>query len=400
MQQEGSKMETVTKVPAKDFETEKQPNIKKQKYDIRAYTMVIGLVVIMIMFAFFTDGTFLTARNISNLAMQMAVVSLLGTGAVLVIVTGNIDLSVGSLVGLTGGIAAALMAWQGWGTLPTIAAVLVFGVIIGALQGFATVYLNIPAFIVTLGGMMVFRGTLLGITKGVTIAPMSDSYQILGQAYLNNTLGLIIALIAIVTIVVLAVRKRQSRIKYNLRLESMPLFTWRLILTGGLIGVFVVIMNMYRGIPIPVFFMLLFAMLYTFIAEKTKFGRSIYAIGGNNQAAIYSGIKVNKVVLSVFALNGLIAAFAGIVLSARLNAGVPGAGNMMELDAIAAAVIGGTSLSGGRGRVYGAILGALIMATLDNGMSLLNIDAFWQYIVKGSILVLAVWFDSATKNKR
>jgi D-xylose transport system permease protein len=392
-------METVTKAPTQGLDRENLIGTKKKKYDIRAYTMVIGLVVIMIMFAFFTDGIFLSARNLSNLAMQMSVVSLLGTGAVLVIVTGNIDLSVGSLVGLSGGIAAAFMAWEGWGTLPTIAAVLVFGVIIGVIQGFATVYLNIPAFIVTLGGMMIYRGILLGITKGVTIAPMNNSYQILGQAYINNNVGLCVALIAIVTIVVFAVRKRQSRVKYNLRLESMPLFTWKLVLIAGLIGVFVFFMNMYRGIPIPVFFMLVFAILYTFIAEKTKIGRSIYAIGGNIQAARYSGIKVKKVVLIVFALNGLIAAFAGIILSARLNAGVPGAGNMMELDAIAAAVIGGTSLAGGRGRVFGAILGALIMATLDNGMSLLNIDAFWQYIVKGSILVLAVWFDSATKKK-
>ncbi|SMQ87004.1 xylose ABC transporter membrane protein [Bacillus sp. OV166] len=392
-------METVTKAP-QGLDSEKLADIKKKKYDIRAYTMVIGLVVIMILFSFFTDGVFLSARNLSNLAMQMSVVSLLGTGAVLVIVTGNIDLSVGSLVGLSGGIAAAFMAWQGWGTLPTIASVLVFGVIIGIIQGFATVYLNIPAFIVTLGGMMIYRGILLGITKGVTIAPMNNSYQILGQAYINNNVGLFVALIAIVTLVVLAVRKRQSRVKYNFRLESLPLFTSKLILIAGLIAIFVLFMNTYRGIPIPVFFMLVFAILYTFIAEKTKFGRSIYAIGGNIQAATYSGIKVKKVVLIVFALNGLIAAFAGIILSARLNAGVPGAGNMMELDAIAAAVIGGTSLAGGRGRVFGAILGALIMATLDNGMSLLNIDAFWQYIVKGSILVLAVWFDSASKNKK
>ncbi|MFB5193524.1 sugar ABC transporter permease [Neobacillus sp. KR4-4] len=393
-------METITKAPTKGLESEQTIDLKKKSYDIRAYTMLIGLVVIMIMFAFFTDGVFLSARNLSNLAMQMSVVSLLGTGAVLVIVTGNIDLSVGSLVGLSGGLAAVFMAWEGWGTLPTIAVVLVFGVIIGIIHGFATVYLNIPAFIVTLGGMMIYRGILLGITKGVTIAPMNNSYQILGQAYINNNVGLFVALIAIVTIVVLSVRKRQSRVKYNLRLEPMPLFTWKLILIAGLISVFVILMNTYRGIPIPVFFMLVFAILYTFIAEKTKFGRSIYAIGGNIQAARYSGIKVKKVVLIVFALNGLIAAFAGIILSARLNAGVPGAGNMMELDAIAAAVIGGTSLAGGRGRVNGAILGALIMATLDNGMSLLNIDAFWQYIVKGSILVLAVWFDNASKNKK
>jgi D-xylose transport system permease protein len=397
MQQGGNKMETKLTTTVT---TGEKVRGNKANLDIRSYTMIIGLIAIMIMFTLLTDGTFLTARNLSNLAMQMAVVSLLGTGMVLVIVTGHIDLSVGSLAGLVGGIAATLMAWQDWGTLPTIAAVIVFGIVVGAFQGFATVYLNIPAFIVTLGGMMVFRGILIGITDGVSIAPLNEGYQILGSAYLNKNLNLVLAAFAILTIVFLAIKKRNSRAKYNLQLEPLLLFTWKLVLICGLISVFVILMNLYRGIPIPVFLMLMFVLLFSFIAEKTKFGRSIYAIGGNEQAAKYSGIKVKKVVLTVFALNGLMAAIAGIVLSARLNAGVPGAGNMMELDAIAAAVIGGTSLAGGRGRVYGAILGALIMATLDNGMSLLSIDAFWQYIVKGSILVLAVWFDSASKNKK
>ncbi|GIN93884.1 xylose ABC transporter permease [Siminovitchia terrae] len=373
-------------------------NIYLNKIDIRAYTMIIGLIAIWILFSILTDGTFLSARNISNLTMQMAVVAILGVGMVLVIVTGHIDLSVGSLVGLVGGCAAALMVWNGWGTVQTIIAVLALGIVAGALQGFATVYLNVPAFIVTLGGMMVFKGILLGITEGVSIAPMNDSYKLFGQAYVTNATTYFFAFLVIAAMFVLEFKKQKNRKNMGLEHDSKAAYTKSIIISILILG-FVYVMVAYKGLPVPAFIMLALVALFTFLAEKTKFGRSIYAIGGNLQAAVYSGIKVKKIVLTVFALNGLMAAVAGIILSARLNTGSPSAGTMMELDAIAAAVIGGTSLMGGRGRVYGAILGALIMASLDNGMSLLNIEAFWQYIVKGGILVLAVWFDVYTKKK-
>ena len=366
--------------------------------NVRAYTMIIGLILIWVVFAVLTDGVFLSARNISNLTMQMAVVAILGAGMVLVIVTGHIDLSVGSLVGLIGGIAAALMVWKGWGTGLTIITVLLIGLAIGAIQGFITAYLNVPAFIVTLGGMMVLKGILLGITKGVTIAPMSESYQIFGQAYITNATLFSFAGLVILSMFFLAYRKRKSRIKYNLKQESTSPYLKPLVYSLLILG-FVYIMVAYKGMPVPVFIMLILVITLTFLADKTTFGRSVYAIGGNLQAAIFSGIPVKKIVLIVFALNGLIAAIAGVILSARLNAGSPATGTMMELDAIASAVIGGTSLMGGKGKVYGAILGALIMASLDNGMSLLDMDAFWQYIVKGSILVFAVWFDVYTKKK-
>ncbi|MCY9665782.1 sugar ABC transporter permease [Paenibacillus alginolyticus] len=369
------------------------------KIDIRSYAMIAGLIILWIMFSIFTDGTFLSARNISNLTIQMSVVSILATGMVLIIVTGNIDLSVGSLVGLAGGVAAALMAWEGWGTTPTILAVLLLGVIIGGIQGYATVFLNIPSFIVTLGGMMLFKGILIGITKGVSIAPMNPSYKVLGDHYVNNIIGIILTVLAITSVIYNAIKKRNSRKKNALELESAFKTVMRVSLIVGLIIIFYIAMYSYKGFPIPVLIMLGLLLLFSFIAGNTKFGRYIYAIGGNIQATKYSGINVKKIVLIVFMLNGLVAAIAGIVLSARLNAGAPSSGNMMELDAIAAAVIGGTSLMGGKGKVVGAILGALIMASLDNGMSLLNMEAFWQYIVKGLILVLAVWFDVMTKNK-
>jgi D-xylose transport system permease protein len=366
--------------------------------NVRAYAMIIGLILIWAMFAILTDGIFLSARNISNLTMQMAVVAILGAGMVLVIVTGHIDLSVGSLVGLIGGIAAALMVWKGWGTGLTIITVLLIGLAIGAIQGFITAYLNVPAFIVTLGGMMVLKGILLGITKGVTIAPMRESYKVFGQAYITNVTLFSFAGLVILSMFFLAYRKRKSGIKYNLKQEPSSSYVKPLVYSLLILG-FVYIMVAYKGMPVPVFIMLILVIVLTFLADKTTFGRSVYAIGGNLQAAIFSGISVKKIVLIVFALNGLMAAIAGIILSARLNAGSPAAGTMMELDAIAAAVIGGTSLMGGKGKVYGAILGALIMASLDNGMSLLDMDAFWQYIVKGSILIFAVWFDIYSKKK-
>lgn len=385
------------KIEITEEENKKNKDIFK-KIDVRAYTMIVGLILIWIMFTILTDGTFLSARNISNLTMQMAVVAILGTGMVLVIVTGHIDLSVGSLVGLIGGCAAAFMVWGGWGTIPTILAVLAIGILAGLLQGFATVYLQVPAFIVTLGGMMAFKGALLGITKGVTIAPLNDGYKMFGQAYVTNATSFGFTAIIILMLFYLTYRRSKSKKKYDFSSNAKNSYI-KLTLSSLLVIGFLFVMKSYKGVPVPVFLMLILVLIFTFIAEKTKFGRSVYAIGGNLQAAIFSGIKHKKVVLTVFALNGFMAAVAGIVLSARLNAGSPQAGFMLELDAIAAAVIGGTSLMGGRGRIYGAILGALIMATLDNGMSLLNVEAFWQYIVKGLILILAVWFDVFTKKK-
>lgn len=361
--------------------------------------MIACLILIWIVFTVMTDGTFLSARNISNLTVQMAVVAILGTGMVLVIVTGNIDLSVGSLVGLAGGVAAALMVWEGWGTVPTILVVLALGLVIGLVQGFATVYLGIPAFIVTLGGMMALRGLLLGITKGISIAPMNNDYKMLGSQYLPQIITYVLAAIAIAMILYSMINRRRSRKRHDLPQEPVGKMILKLVFFIGLILAFVIVMNSYKGLPVPVLIMIAVVVVLSFIASQTKFGRYVYAIGGNIQAAKFSGVNVKKIVLMVFMINGLVAAIAGILQSARLNAGSPSTGMMMELDAIAAAVIGGTSMSGGIGKVYGAILGALIMASLDNGMSMLNMDAFWQYIVKGSILVLAVWLDVAMKNK-
>jgi D-xylose transport system permease protein len=370
-----------------------------KRINIRAYSMVIALLVIWIAFAVATGGKYLIPRNISNLARQMAVVCYLATGMVLVIVSGNIDLSVGSLLGMLGGFAALTQVYWGWKTGPTILVTLLLGGATGLFQGLVIAYLRVPAFIVTLGGYMAYRGIMIGLTGGRSISPMLSSFKVIGQAYLDKTAGLVLAAIAVVVFAWSQFYRRGVRRKFAFTLEPLLNTYAKIALFAlGSFG-FTVLMNAYLGIPVPVIIMIILLLLFTFIATRTKLGRNIYAIGGNIEAARYSGINIQKTVLIVFVMSALLSAVAGLVLTARLNAGTVAAGSMAELDAIAAAVIGGASLAGGIGTVPGALLGALIMASLDNGMSMMNTEEFWQFIIKGSILVLAVWIDVYTTKK-
>jgi D-xylose transport system permease protein len=368
-------------------------------FDIRAYTMIFALIAIWVIFTVMTDGTFLRARNLALLARQMSVTSILAIGMLLVIVAGHIDLSVGSVAGLTGAVAAILQVWFNWSTASSIAAAIALGIAIGVWQGFWVSYKKVPAFIVSLGGMMIFRGILMGIAKGQTVAPLSDSFKFIGQAYLSTTVGMILAGIGIVATIYFIFKSRTSRIKYGFEVENIGLTVLKAAFYSGLIVAFIMTMNAYEGVPVPVILVLVLVLLFTFITTKTKFGRYVYAIGGNVEAARLSGININKITMLIFIISSLLASIGGVVLTARLNAATINAGNMFELDAVAACVIGGTSLMGGSGSVAGAIIGALVMASLDNGMSLMNTQAFYQYIVKGLILIIAVWVDIATKNK-
>lgn len=369
------------------------------KMDIRTYTMIFALVAIWIFFALLND-TFLTSRNLSNLFMQMSVTSILAIGMVLIIVAGHIDLSVGSIVGVTGGVAAILQVWYGMDTVPVIIVTLVLGALIGLLQGWIVAYQAVPAFIVTLGGMMIFRGILMGVTKGTTVAPLDESFKMIGNAYLPIPIGYGLAALAIVWVIVSSLRKRQSRIKYGFEVPAMGTEVSKLVLFSVLISLFAFIMNYYKGIPFPIVIVAILALVFTFIANHTPFGRSIYAIGGNSDAARLSGINIRRNTMLIFVLSGLLSSIAAIVLTARLNSATISAGQNYELDAIAACVIGGTSLMGGSGTIFGAIVGGLVMASLDNGMSLMNLDSFWQYIVKGTILVLAVWVDIRSRKRK
>lgn len=366
--------------------------------DMRAYSMIGAIIVI---WTFFTimDENFLTTRNLSNLFVQMSVTSILAIGMVLIIVAGQIDLSVGSLVGLTGGISAILHVWYGWDTIPVIIVTILIGAAIGFIQGWWVAYRAVPAFIVTLGGMLIFRGILTGVTDSQTIAPLETSFKAIGQGYVLPDFGYVLAVIAVILTGFFMLRRRQSRIHYGFEVPPFGITTAGWILISLLIFGFVFLMNQYQGIPIPFMVVIFLALLFTFISKKTVFGRQVYAIGGNPEAAALSGINLKRRILMVFVLGNTLAAIAGLILTARVNAATVGAGTMYELDAIAACVIGGTSLMGGVGTIRGAIIGALVMASLDNGMSIMNIDSFWQLIVKGSILILAVWFDIYSRRK-
>lgn len=367
--------------------------------DLGPFAMVIAIVIIWIVFEIITGGTFLSTRNFSILMRQMSITGILSIGAVMLIVSGNFDLSVGSVVGLTGGIAAVLQVWYKWDTFSSVMVALIIGVLIGAWHGFWVAYRKVPSFIVTLGGLMIFRGILLVITQGRTIAPLHDTFTFIGGAYIPKFFGFILVSISAIIYVLATFRLRKSRINYNLPVKKLPVTIAMIFLIISLMTIFVLVLNLYRGIPLPIIILLFLLLIFTFIATGTPFGRHIYAIGGNEEAAYTSGIKVKRTVFSVFVVMGLLSAIGGIIGTARLNAAAPTGGTGLELDAIAAAVLGGTSLSGGIGTIPGGILGAIIMASLDNGMSLFNISSYYQYIVKGLILILAVWFDVFSKRR-
>lgn len=368
------------------------------KMDIRAYTMVGALILIWVLFGILSP-TFLTSRNLSNLFTQMSVTSILAIGMVLVIVAGHIDLSVGSIVGLTGGMAAILSNWLELPAIVVIIGTLAAGALLGLIQGWLVAYKMIPAFIVTLGGMMVFRGALMGVTESKTI-PVSDPFlALLGNAYFARSFGIILGVAAVAFLLWSTIHKRRSRKKYGFEIAPLGIDIMKVAGLSLLVVSFVMVMNNYKGIPFPIIFVIVLAAIFYFISTKTTFGRHIYAIGGNIEAARLSGIPIKRKTMLIFVLSGLLGSIAAIVLTSRLASATITAGNMAEMDAIAACVIGGTSLMGGAGTVIGAIIGALVMTSLDNGMSLMGLESFWQYVVKGSILVIAVWLDISNRSK-
>lgn len=351
----------------------------------RALTMVGALLVIWIVFSVLTEGTFYTPRNLSLLARQMSITAILAIGMVLVIVAGQIDLSVGAQAGLLGALSAIAFIDKDWPLFASFALAIVAGAILGFVQGSLVARLGIPPFIVTLGGMLVFQGALLGVTGGVSRSPTQD-YRYVGQAYLPAAFGWTLAGLVVAWSAWKA-----------LRASGIERVRW--IGLAALAVVVAAVLNAYEGLPLPVLLVIVLAAFFSVVGSHTPFGRHLYAIGGNREAAFYSGIPINRRVIGVFTLMGALCGVAGVVLTARVGSATSDAGRMMELDAIAAAVIGGTSLLGGQGTVWGALLGALVMASLDNGMSLLNTEAFWQPILKGAILVAAVAADMAGRRK-
>lgn len=377
--------------------TKKSTSKLKFNLNMQSYTLIIALILIAVIFGFLTGGEFLSSRNLSNLFTQMTIISVLAIGMTFIIVSGHIDLSVGSLAGLTGAVAAILHVWFGWDTVWVVLSAIAVGSILGLWQGWWVAYRAVPAFIVTLGGMLIFRGILIGISKGQTIAPLDPSFKLIANSYLPFSLGYILAFTGVALLFVFTWRNRHKRLQMGLELTAPVIDYGKLVIYSIAIIVLTYLLSRYYGIPIPLLIVIALAGLFIFISYKTSFGRYIYAIGGNPEAAALSGINIKRNTLAVFVTMGALAGVAGVILTSRLNAATVSAGDMYELDAIAACVIGGTSLMGGRGNIVGAVIGALIMASIDNGMSMMNIQTFWQYIVKGLILIVAVWIDIANK---
>ncbi|CFW60313.1 TPA: xylose ABC transporter permease XylH [Yersinia enterocolitica] len=378
---------------------DKKPLFRPKSINLQVFVMLAAIAVIMLFFTFTTEGAYLSARNISNLLRQTAITGILAVGMVFVIISAEIDLSVGSMMGLLGGAAAIFDVWLGWPLPLTIVVTLGLGLVLGVWNGWWVAYRKVPSFIVTLAGMLAFRGILIGITNGTTVSPTSNAMSQIGQSYLPNGFGFGIGAIGLMLFVVWQWRRRSHRIRLGLPVTAPQGDVTRQTITAVIVLGAIYLLNDYRGVPTPVLILTALMLAGIFMATRTAFGRRIYAIGGNIDAARLSGVNVERTKLAVFAINGLMVAMAGLILSSRLGAGSPSAGNIAELDAIAACVIGGTSLAGGIGSVAGAVMGAFIMASLDNGMSMLDVPTFWQYIVKGAILLLAVWMDSATKRR-
>ncbi len=374
-------------------EVTEKTGFKLETSDLRAYTMLGALVLIWLYFHWATTGIFLTPLNLSNLMLQTSVTGILAVGMLMVIVSGNIDLSVGSVLGLAGGIAAIFLTNLGYGLVPSILMAVIVGVAIGIFHGTLTAYAKIPAFIVTLGGLLAWRGAVKGITKSETIPIADQTFKSIGQSYIAPNIGWVLAVLAIGFVLFMAFKRAKSQKEYGLGEANYGGEMLKAVLPIGAIIGFIYVMNAYAGIPIPVMILLAVALVGVFITNSTTFGRYLYAIGGNADAARLSGINNKVNILKVYAVLGALTGIASVIFTARLGSATPDAGVLKELDAIAACVIGGASLMGGRGTIFGACLGALIMASLDNGMSLLNVRDFMQEIIKGSILVAAVGID-------
>jgi len=375
--------------------------------NMRQYSMIIALVFIMVLFEILTNGLLLKPLNITNLILQNSYILVLAVGMVLVIITGHIDLSVGSVAAFVGAVAAILMVNYEMPMFVAVIVSLLVGALIGAWQGFWIAYVKIPAFIVTLAGMLLFRGLTMIVLEGKSIAPFPESFQKISSGFIPDIGGssslhlltIIIGIVLSIIIIITQLRARSTQVKYQFDVQPKGLFILKLIGMVAVLNVFTYVLAAYEGIPNILIILAILIVLYTFITNKTKAGRHVYAIGGNEKAAQLSGIKTKRMTFWVFVNMGVLSALSGLLFAARLNAATPKAGNLFELDAIAACFIGGASAYGGIGTVPGAIIGGLVMGIMNNGMSLLGLGVDWQQGIKGLVLLAAVAFDIYNKNK-
>lgn len=380
--------------------------------DTRLLSMIVALLAIWLFFNTMTDGLFLSPRNLWNLSVQTSVTAIIATGMVLVIVSRNIDLSVGSLLaflGIMGGfLQTEILPLEGahsWWI--SIVVMLLAGAVFGGVQGWITARFAIPAFVVTLAGLMFWRGAGWLFTSGRTVTPLDTTYSVFGGGSIGGDYSWIVGFIGFTVLAALTFWKRRSR--SNLGFSTKPLWLEVVMLGcwGGLIALFVTTMNSYyfprsedpRGIPVPVLILIIVSCTMMYIANMTRFGRYIYGYGGNPEATKLAGVNTTKVITISFAIIGILTAIGAIISTARLNAAPLSIGQLLELQVIAAAVIGGTSLSGGTGTIVGALIGALLMQSLQNGMVLIGIDSSPQQMIMAAVLIFAVWFDVVYQKK-
>lgn len=379
------------------------------KKNIREYGMFIALFAIMLVFSILSDGVFMSPRNISNLINSMGYIAVLAVGMTLILIIKHIDLSVGYVAGFLGAVAAMLMTSWDLPVLLVIPIILMLGILIGLFNGFMVAKLQLPAFVVSLAGMLIFRGALLQVTaKTGTIIIPNKAFNNIGVGYIPDpvkllpgfhTLTLVIGALFIVFFILSQFKNRKNKLKYQFEVVPIKIFYIKLVFVSALIAYVTYILSDYNGLSWTVVIVLIVVALYHFLTTKTVLGRHIYAVGGNDEAAKLSGIDVKKVTLFVFSSMSMLAALSGILYTARLQSATVTAGTGFELDAIASAYVGGVSAAGGVGKITGSIIGALVMASLTSGMNLLNVGASYQYIIRGAILILAVVFDVQTRNK-
>jgi putative multiple sugar transport system permease protein len=378
------------------------------KNNIKQYAMLIALVFIMVFFQIITGGILLKPQNVTNLVLQNSYVIILAIGMLLCILTGgNIDLSVGSIVAFIGAVLGKLIITMKINISAAVLIALALGVVIGIWQGFWIAYVRIPAFIVTLAGMLLFRGLTLVILQGLTLSPFPKSFLYISSGFIPDFIGghdstpnittLVISIIISVVYVFFAYRKRASKRSYNFDVIPMPLFIIQTAAILFAINWFAFSLSSYKGIPVVLILLTVLIAIYSFITTKTIPGRYLYAMGGNEKAAKLSGINTNRVLFFAYLNMAVLAAVTGIVFTARLQAATPTAGTNFEMDAIASCFIGGASATGGSGTVIGVIIGALVMGVLNNGMSILGIGSDWQQTIKGFVLLVAVAFDVISK---
>ncbi len=386
---------------------------KMLRQNARDYGMYIALAVIMIVFQITTKGLMLSPRNISDLLNQTGYIAVLAVGMTLVIIIRHIDLSVGFLAGLCGAIAAILMTKAGLPVYIVIPATFLVGIAAGSITGFLVAKVGIPAFVATLAGWLAYRGALLLVLAGTgTIIINNNFFVALGNGFIPDILGkqraflpgahiltLLLGVLAIVLFIFSQISSRRTKISYGFEVSSTNLFLLKLIFLTILFAAITWILAGWKGLSWTVVIMLVVVGVYHFMTTKTVLGRHIYALGGNPEAAALSGVNVKRITFFVFMSMGFLTALAGMLFASRLRSATPQAGNLFELDCIAAAFIGGASPAGGIGTIIGSLIGALVYMSLTNGMNLMGVDIAWQYIVRGLVLALAVIFDVTTRRQ-